>query len=207
MLMFRNRRGLAALLLLALATLPLAADATQAAAQAAPAQAGQPAQPDASLPPAREVIDRHLEAIGGREAVLAHSSSHAIGTIEVPAAGLKGTLEVFAAKPDKSLMRATLTGVGEIQEGYNGTVGWSISAMTGPTLLQGKQLEQRNSSSRIGTTGTVSSSSGSSAPGSSKPASLSSTSTDGDWALARLAVSSSRLSSARSVPTGWRGAS
>ena len=37
----------------------------------------------------------------------------------------------------------TLPGIGDIEEGFDGTVGWSISPLTGPTVLDGRQLEQR----------------------------------------------------------------
>jgi hypothetical protein len=97
----------------------------------------------ANLPAAREILDRHVKAIGGRQAVLSHSSSRATGKVELPSVGLTGDLELFGAKPNKSLIRFVLAGVGEIQEGFNGTVGWSMSALTGPTLLDGKQLEDR----------------------------------------------------------------
>jgi hypothetical protein len=50
---------------------------------------------------------------------------------------------VFAAKPDKSLLRITLGGIGSIEEGYDGKVAWSLSPLTGPTLVQGKELEQK----------------------------------------------------------------
>ena len=100
-------------------------------------------QAAAELPAARTIIDRHIKEIGGREAVLAQSSTHATGTVSLPAAGLTGTLEAFHAKPNKFLQRMSLPGIGQIEEGFDGTVGWSISPLTGPTLLDGKQLEQR----------------------------------------------------------------
>ena len=95
------------------------------------------------LPSARSVLDRHVEAIGGRAAVLSHSSTYARGTLAMPAAGVSGTLEVFAAKPDKTLLKISLGGVGEVVEGFNGTHGWSVSPMTGPMLLEGRQLEEK----------------------------------------------------------------
>jgi hypothetical protein len=95
------------------------------------------------LPAARAIIDRHIKEVGGREAILAQASTHATGTVGLPAAGLKGTLEAFHAKPNKFVQRTTLPGIGDIEEGFDGTVGWSISPLTGPMLLEGKQLEQR----------------------------------------------------------------
>jgi zinc protease len=106
-----------------------------------PAQAP-PAGSD-QLPPAREIIDRHVKAIGGKEAVLARTSAHMTATVSMPSAGVSGTLEVYAAKPDKILTRTTLPGIGEIQEGYDGKVAWSISPLTGASVLDGKQYEQR----------------------------------------------------------------
>jgi hypothetical protein len=100
-------------------------------------------QAAAGLPSARSIIDRHIKEIGGREAVLAQTSTHATGTVSLPAAGLSGRLEAFHAKPNKFLQRMTLPGIGDIEEGFDGTVGWSVSPLTGPTVLDGRQLEQR----------------------------------------------------------------
>jgi hypothetical protein len=95
------------------------------------------------LPPAREIIDRHIKEIGGRAVILSLTSFYATGTVSMPAAGVTGTVEAFHAKPNKFVQRVTLTGIGSLEEGFDGTIGWSLSPLTGPTLLSGKQLEQR----------------------------------------------------------------
>jgi len=118
-------------------TATLAAQTPQTAAPQSAAAAS------ANLPAARQIVDRHLEAIGGRVALLAHSSSHTTGSVQIPGAGMTGTFEAFAAKPDKMLVRMSLGGIGETQEGFNGTIGWSINSMTGPTVLQGKELSEK----------------------------------------------------------------
>lgn len=97
----------------------------------------------AALPDARTIIDRHIAAIGGRDAILSHSSSRVTGRIEMPANGLSGPIEMFAAKPDLSLLRMTLSGIGDMQEGFDGKVGWMTSPMTGPMLTEGRQLDQK----------------------------------------------------------------
>ena len=110
----------------------------------APLAAQAPATKTAvELPAARTIIDRHIREIGGREAILAQTSTYAVGTVSMPAAGLAGKLEAFHAKPNKFVQRMSLPGIGDIEEGFDGTVGWSLSPLTGPTLLDGKQLEQR----------------------------------------------------------------
>lgn len=96
-----------------------------------------------SLPPARTIIERHVTEMGGRAAVLAHSSMRMTGTISFPGAGISGSLEAFAAKPDKALVKMNIGGIGEAAEGFDGTVAWSLSPMTGPMLSQGKELEQK----------------------------------------------------------------
>ena len=61
----------------------------------------------------------------------------------MPAGGISGALEAYGAKPNKSLLKVSLGGIGEIQEGFDGTIAWAINPMTGPVLTQGKELEQK----------------------------------------------------------------
>lgn len=114
-------------------------------AQAPKPQPAAPAKPadSAPLPSARSIIDRHIQAIGGRKAILAHSSSHAMGTMTVTGSGMTGVLNIYSAKPNKSLIKINLGGIGEVLEGFDGTIGWSISPMTGPMLTKGKELEEK----------------------------------------------------------------
>jgi hypothetical protein len=110
-----------------------------------PPKTSGPAQAAAqkTLPSARSILDRHIAAIGGKAAILGHSSTHATGSFSVASAGMKGTIEAFAAKPDKHLVKISIPGVGDIFEAYDGTNGWTMSPMTGPMLLEGKQLEDK----------------------------------------------------------------
>jgi len=111
------------------------------------APAGQPSKVEQGaangLPLARGLLDRHLDAIGGREALARHTSTHMRGTLSMPAAGISGNLEIFAARPNKTLLRVSLDGVGEVVEAFDGVNGWSVSPLTGPMLLEGKQLEEK----------------------------------------------------------------
>jgi hypothetical protein len=113
---------------------------TQGAKPSAPASAP---TPTAALPSARSIIDRHIAAVGGRKAILAHTSSHATGTMTVAGAGITGVLDVYSAKPDKSLVKINLGGIGDVFEGFNGTHAWSVSPITGPMLTQGKELAEK----------------------------------------------------------------
>jgi hypothetical protein len=116
----------------ALLLAPLSAQAPATAAKAAPA----------GLPDARTIIDRHVKAIGGRDAVLAHKSMHGTGTLSVPAQGMNGTIEVFGAVPNLQVVKVTIGGQGDIIEGFDGSHGWSMNQITGPSLKVGKELDQ-----------------------------------------------------------------
>lgn len=89
-------------------------------------------------PEARAIIARHIEASGPA----AHSSMRATGTLSMPAQGITGTVRIVAARPNKSLLKAEIAGIGALESGFDGTHGWSVDPIMGPVLLTGKQLEQ-----------------------------------------------------------------
>jgi hypothetical protein len=120
-------------LLAALLSAPLTA---QAPAPKPPAQAA------AELPDARSIVDRHIKAVGGRQAILAHKSMHANGTLSIASSGMSGPVEIYGAAPDSSMVKTSVPGIGEIVDAYDGTHAWSINPMTGPMLKTGKELEQ-----------------------------------------------------------------
>jgi hypothetical protein len=119
--------------------------ATVAALLVAPLYAQAPAKTETAsgLPDAREIINRHIKAIGGRQAILSHTSMHATGTLSVPSSGMTGEMEIFAAaNPNRLFVRTTVKDIGEIAEGFDGSHAWSVTPMTGPMLKVGKDLQQ-----------------------------------------------------------------
>jgi len=121
--------------------------ATLAALLVAPLSAQAPAattqtKAEATLPDARTILARHVKAIGGEKAILARKSMHATGTLTIATSGISGPVEIYGAAPDRVLVKASVQGIGDILDGYDGAHGWSINPMTGPTLKSGKELEQ-----------------------------------------------------------------
>jgi hypothetical protein len=100
------------------------------------------ATPQDALPAARDIIARHLAAIGGEAAFRAIKSVHARGRLEIPSQNISGTLELFSARPSRLLYRVEVAGIGRIENGYDGKAGWSISPIAGPELLTGRQLTE-----------------------------------------------------------------
>jgi hypothetical protein len=114
------------------ATLVLAAAALGAGAPAA-------AQ---TLPPAAELLARYQEAIGGKAAFAGKNQMQATGTFTIPGTGMDGSFEAFSARPNKSALRVSIGGLGEIRSGFDGTVAWSMNPMEGPRLLDGREKTQ-----------------------------------------------------------------
>jgi hypothetical protein len=93
------------------------------------------------LPPAEQLVERYVQAIGGRDAVLRPQSTRMVGTFSMPAAGLTGDLEVIAAKPNHVVTIVNVPGMGMIRSGFDGTVGWALDPMSGARLLTGPELD------------------------------------------------------------------
>jgi hypothetical protein len=121
---------------------PKPAPPKPAAPKAEPSARDVPAR-DVPLPSARSIIDRHVKEMGGRAAILGHTSSHATGTITMTGSEITGAVDVYAAKPDKSFVRINLGGIGDILEGFDGTTGWTLQPLTGPMLAEGQELAEK----------------------------------------------------------------
>ena len=99
-----------------------------------------------TLPTAQEILNRHLEAVGGRAAILAISSVEQRGTLELASMGMTADVVMASAKPNRRSRTMSLAGLGEVQQGFNGEVGWSNDPMSGPRVTQGEELTFRKES-------------------------------------------------------------
>jgi hypothetical protein len=112
---------------------------TLAVAGAALAQETKPKPADA-LPTADQIIEKYVQAVGGKAAIEKINSQVAKGTLEIPAAGLTGSVEIYKKGPNKLVTIASIAGLGEIKEGYDGTTAWSANPMTGLRDKAGVEL-------------------------------------------------------------------
>lgn len=120
---------LATLLLVLLAVLP-------------PAFASRPAGA-AITPDARRVVERYLEAIGGRALQDSLSTLRVSGAIT--AFGLHGRASAWHARPDRSATEIEL-GPFKLAEGFDGTAGWRTDPSGKLVMLDGKDLEDARAS-------------------------------------------------------------
>jgi hypothetical protein len=99
------------------------------------------AQSAAQLPAAKDLIAKFVKATNATAIMSKHQSVRSKGRFEVPAAGLSGDVEISQARPNKSLVRITIGGVGQVEQGFDGTTAWEINPMQGPRVKSGKELE------------------------------------------------------------------
>jgi len=104
---------------------------------------GGPTAQQSSLPGAGEIVDRFVTATGGTAAFKSIASMRAKGSFTITGQQISGDLEMMAARPNKLLTRITIAGMGAIEEGYDGKVGWSIDPFRGPALVTGRGLNER----------------------------------------------------------------
>jgi hypothetical protein len=112
---------------LALAALALASAAGTARAQ------------QTQLPPARQIVDRYVQAIGGRAAITRFNSRHMVA--EMSMSGMSMQMETFNARPNKMFATMSMNGMA-MSSGYDGHTAWATTPMTGPRLLDGAELKQ-----------------------------------------------------------------
>lgn len=93
------------------------------------------------LPSAESVLKKFVEVTGGMEKYKAVKNMSASGTVEIPQAGVEGTLNMKRVLPNKMLVNISIEGVGEVQRGADGTHCWENTDMMGPRLITGGEAD------------------------------------------------------------------
>src|SRR4051794_6812623 len=91
------------------------------------------------LPKAEAVLDKYIEATGGKAAYEKNHNEVSTGTMEFVGKGIKGSVASFSAEPNKSYTEIDIQGIGKVKEGSDGNVAWSLSAMQGPRIKEGEE--------------------------------------------------------------------
>lgn len=101
---------------------------------------GHVARAQDALPKASDLLAKSAAALGGLEAYKAVKSIRARGTFEMGAQNLTGTVEIVQARPSQVRLTVSVTGIGTIENGCDGKIGWEMDPISGPSLMQGKEL-------------------------------------------------------------------
>lgn len=97
------------------------------------------AQEAAKTPTAEQVIDRSIEATGGKAAYEKLKNRVASGTVEIRGTGLKGALTIKEAPEAKNLSIFEIPGIGKMEQGTDGEFAWEKSVVAGGRLLDGEE--------------------------------------------------------------------
>src|SRR6266516_3965486 len=96
----------------------------------------------ATLPSAREVLDRYVRAVGGREQWLKLRFAHLTGDFESEELGFSGPLELWTAAPNRHAARIGLERYGQVLQGFDGKRGWVLEPQQDIRFIEGSDLER-----------------------------------------------------------------
>ena len=108
------------------------------------------AQAQGALPSAKELIAKAAAATNTAAVMAKHTSVRTKGRFEMPAQGVSGELEIAQARPNRSMMRINLTGIGLIENGFDGTTAWQLNPLQGPRVLSGREFDAIREESAFG---------------------------------------------------------
>ena len=113
--------------------------ARMAAASAATAKDAVP-QATTSNPTLDQVLEKYVQALGGKAVVEKLTSRIMKGAVENPATGETGSIEVYKKAPNKEVSTLNMPSFGLSTRGYNGSVGWTFDPDSGPGDMSASDL-------------------------------------------------------------------
>ncbi len=88
-----------------------------------------------------QVLNNYIQAIGGRNQLLAVKTRIMKGSLSAPILGNDIPWELRAKAPSKRLTTMNIPSMGPTQEGFNGVSGWTCSSFAGLSEKTGDELE------------------------------------------------------------------
>lgn len=95
-----------------------------------------------ALPPAAQILDRYIQATGGKAAYESRKSEIDTGTLEFAAQGIKGTIVRYSQDPDQYYSSLDIQNIGKVEMGVSGGVAWEKSALLGARIKTGEEKAQ-----------------------------------------------------------------
>ncbi len=121
-------RAVFSLLLAMAASVPAGAQAAQAAAP----------KPAPALPTVDQVLDKYVQALGGKASIEKLTSRVSKGTFEAP--GIEGSVEIYAKAPNKTASVVDVAGFGQVRQAFDGSAGWVDNPQVGLREMSGQEL-------------------------------------------------------------------
>jgi zinc protease len=94
-----------------------------------------------AAPSVDQILDKYVEALGGKAAIQKVTSRVSKGTAELVGLETKGTIEIYEKAPDKLTRIVKIPGVSAWAWGFNGTQAWAFNRASGKLEeKKGKEL-------------------------------------------------------------------
>lgn len=114
---------------------------TAVVAQPASQPAAQPATTRSTLPTARQVIDRYIDATGGKAAYESLKTRRAEGTFSMADLGVEAKMTVLLRSDDRAVVNIEVPNVGTFRQGMADGIVWTIRPTDGPRILTGPEAQ------------------------------------------------------------------
>jgi hypothetical protein len=101
-----------------------------------------PAAAGEQMPSVDQILNRYVQALGGKAAIERLTSLAMTGTVEVASAGLSGKAEMIAQAPNKYSLKLEFEGIGTFTQAYDGTLAWAQDPVNGMREITGVELAQ-----------------------------------------------------------------
>jgi hypothetical protein len=95
--------------------------------------------PAGASPDAAEVLEKHIEAIGGRAALGKLETRVTKSEMDFKTLGFTAKVTQFQARSGNNLFRMTAEPIGTFTDGVRDGVAWELSGMTGPRVKAGAE--------------------------------------------------------------------
>ena len=96
--------------------------------------------PQAALPSVDQILDKYVQALGGKAALEKLTSEVAKGTFEMDQMPGPAAEEIYGKAPNKQCMVTDSPGFGQFRRGFNGAAGWEHNPQTGLRDITGPEL-------------------------------------------------------------------
>ena len=100
-------------------------------------------------PEAAKIIDRSIEAAGGKERLESIEAIRMVGTMNMPAMGMTMTMTSLQVYPDKGYFEQEVPGMGKMVQAFDGDSGWAKDPMQGFRHLSPEEIKAQKQNRSI----------------------------------------------------------
>jgi len=98
------------------------------------------ARGSSSIPTVDQVLDKYVQALGGKAAIEKMTTLVIKGKVDVPSTGETGSMETYRKAPNKEMQMINIPSNGPSERGFDGTAGWNWDPDSGSSDMSPADL-------------------------------------------------------------------